>query len=70
MFVTMIDNRVFVRLSRRNPRELEDILEGRDARHMCLVRKHASGVALVVQVDEDADHYDGRDPGPGLDSGA
>jgi hypothetical protein len=25
-------------------------------------------VSLVVQVEDDADHYEGRDPGPGLET--
>lgn len=66
MVVTFMDNRVLVRLSRRNLRQLDDILEGRDVRNRCLVRKDEDGVALVVQVEEDAAHYEDREPGPGL----
>ncbi|MGZ8748776.1 MAG: hypothetical protein ACXWZ2_17660 [Mycobacterium sp.] len=67
MFVTIVDNRVFVRLSRRNLRQLDAMLDCQDAGNRCLARKHRNGVSLVVQVEDDADHYDGRDPGPGLD---
>jgi hypothetical protein len=31
-----------------------------------LARSCENGVALLVQVEDDADHYEGRDPGPGL----
>ncbi len=66
MLVTIIDNRVFVRLSRRNLRQLDAMLDCQDAGNRCLARKDKYGVSLVVQVEEDADHYNGRDPGPGL----
>ena len=66
MFVTIIDNRVHVRLSRRNLRQLDAILDNPDVRNGCLARRDESGVSLVVQVEDDADHYDGRDPGPGI----
>lgn len=66
MVVTIVDNQVYVRLSRRNLRQLDAILECRAAGDRCLVRKDKSGVCLVVQVEEDAEHYDGRDPGRGL----
>jgi hypothetical protein len=66
MLVTVTDNQVLVRLSRRNLRQLHDILEGNDVRHTYLARKDESGKALVVQIEEDADHYERRDPGPGL----
>jgi hypothetical protein len=70
MFVTMIDNRVFVRLSRRNLRQLTAILEEPNARNRCLVRKDRNGVSLVVQVENDSEHYEGRDPAPALGSSA
>lgn len=66
MLVTIVDNRVFVRLSRRNLRQLDAMLDCRDDGNGCLARKDKNGVSLVIQVEEDADHYDGRDPGPGL----
>ena len=66
MFVTIVDNRVFVRLSRRNLRQLDAMLYCRDATNRCLARKDNNGVSLVVQVEDDAAHYEGRDPGPGV----
>jgi hypothetical protein len=69
MLVTIVDNRVFVRLSRRNLRQLDAMLHCRDAGNRCLARKDKSGVSLVVQVEEDADHYEGRDPDPGTGQG-
>jgi hypothetical protein len=66
MFATIIGNRVYVRLSRRNLRQLDAILDTRDIRKGCLVRRAKNGVSLVVHVEDDADHYEGRDPGPGL----
>jgi hypothetical protein len=64
MFVTIIDNRVYVRLSRRNLRQLDAILDRRDDCTMGLTRKDENGVSLVVQAEEDSDHYEGREPGP------
>jgi hypothetical protein len=66
MFATIIGDRVYVRLSRRNLRQLDAILDNQDIRNSCLVRRAKNGVSLVVQVEDDADHYEGRDPGPGL----
>jgi hypothetical protein len=66
MFVTIIDNRVHVTLSRRNLRQLDAILRDEDSRQRCLMRKEENGVALVVQVEDDADHYQRRDAGQGL----
>jgi hypothetical protein len=66
MFVTIDSNRVYVRLSRRNLRQLDALLDGPDAGRICLARKDKNGVSLVVQVEEDADHYDGRGAGPVL----
>jgi hypothetical protein len=66
MFVTIVDNRVYVRLSRRNLRQLDAILDNHDIRNRCLVCRARNGVSLVVQVEDDADHYEGRHPGPGL----
>jgi hypothetical protein len=65
MFVTIDGNRVYVRLSRRNLRHLDALLDGQDARRNCLARKDENGVSLVVQVEDDADHYVGRNAGPG-----
>ena len=66
MFATIIGNRVHVRLSRRNLRQLDAILDNPDLRSRCLARRAENGVSLVVQVEDDADHYEERDPGPGL----
>ena len=66
MFVTIIDNRVFVKLSRRNLRQLDAILEDSDVCKRCLVREDENGMSLYLQVDDDEEHYEGRDPGPGL----
>jgi hypothetical protein len=66
MFATIIGDRVYVRLSRRNLRQLDAVLDNQDIRNRCLVRRAENGVSLVVQVEDDADHYEGRDPGPGL----
>ena len=65
MFVTIVDNRVYVRLSRRNLRQLDAILDRLDAPNTGLARKDENGVSLVVQAEEDSDHYERRDPGPG-----
>jgi hypothetical protein len=66
MFVTINGNRISVRLSRRNLRQLYALLDGQDARRSCLMRRDENGVSLVVQVEDDADHYEERNPGPGL----
>lgn len=66
MFVTIVDNRVYVRLSRRNLRQLEATLDNPDVGTRCLARRNENGVSLVVQVEDDAEHYEGREPGPGL----
>jgi len=61
MFVTIIEDRVHVTLSRRNLRQLNDLLENVDGRNTCLVRRDESGVLLVVHVEDDADQYDYED---------
>ena len=66
MFATIIGNRVHVRLSRRNLRQLDAILHNPDIRNRCLARRAENGVSLVVQVEDDADHYEERDPDPGF----
>jgi hypothetical protein len=63
MFATIVGDRVYVRLSRRNLRQLDAILDNEDIGNRCLVRRAMNGVALIVQVEDDADHYEGRDPG-------
>jgi hypothetical protein len=62
MFATIIGDRVHVRLSRRNLRQLDAILDNPDIRDRCLERRTEDGMSLVVQVEDDADHYEGRDP--------
>ena len=62
MIVTIVDNRVYVRLSRRNLRQLEATLDRHDARNIGLARRDDHGVSLVVQAEEDSDHYETRDP--------
>jgi len=64
MFATIIGNRVYVRLSRRNLRQLGAI-DDANLRNRWLARRAENGVSLIVQVEDDADHYEGRDPGPG-----
>ena len=66
MFATIIGNRVYVRLSRRNLRQLDATVDNPYISNRCLTRRAENGVSLVVQVEDDADHYEGRDPGPGL----
>ena len=65
MFATIIGNRVYVSLSRSNLRQLDAILHNPDSRNRCLTRRAENGVSLVVQVEDDADHYEGRDPEAG-----
>ena len=65
MFATIIGDRVHLRLSRRNLRQLDAILDDPDIRNRCLARKAENGVSLVVQVEDDADHYEGRNSRPG-----
>ena len=66
MFATIIGDRVHLRLSRRNLRQLDAILDDPGVRNRWLTRRAENGVSLVVQVEDDADHYEGRDPGPGV----
>jgi hypothetical protein len=66
MIVSIVDNRVYVRLSRRNLRQLNAILDKTDNSYRCLSRRDHNGVSLVVQVEDDADHYEGRESGPAL----
>jgi hypothetical protein len=64
MFLTIVGNRVHVTLSRRNLRQLAAVIDGHEGHRMCLARRDENGVSLVVQVEDDADHYEGRKPGP------
>jgi len=65
MFVSVIGDNVYVRLSRRNLRQLDAILDHPDGGSRFLARKDENGVSLVVQVEDDADHYEGRGSGAG-----
>jgi hypothetical protein len=47
--------------------EVDAMLDCRDAGKRYLERKDNNGVSLVAQVEDDAAHYEGRDPGPGED---
>ena len=67
MVANIIGDRVYVRLSRRNLRQLGAILDHPDVGGRWLARKDQNGVSLVVQVEDDADHYAGRDPDPRSD---
>jgi len=69
MFATIIGDHVHVRLSRHNLRQLDAILDDPDIRYKGLARRAENGVSLVVQVEDDADHYEGRDPGLALGQG-
>ena len=66
MFATIIGNRVYLRLSRRNLRQLDAIVDNLDISNRCLTRRAENGVSLVVQVEDDAEHYVECGPGPGL----
>ena len=58
MFVTIVDRGVYVRLSRRNLRQLNAMLDRLDPHSMGLARKDENGVSLVVAAEEDSDHYE------------
>lgn len=60
MNVIITDTRVSVTLSRRNLRQLQGILEHPEHLDRCLARNDERGRSLVVQVEEDPDHYQGR----------
>jgi len=49
-----------------SPRKLHR-LDDPDVGNRYLARKDKNGVSFVVLVEDDADHYEGRDPRPGLD---
>ena len=66
MLVTIVGNGVYIRLSRRNLRELNAMLEKPDSRHRYLARRDENGATLFVQAEDDSTHYDGRDRGHGL----
>jgi hypothetical protein len=64
MLVTIFDNRVYVRLSRRNLRQLQAMLDSPAETTRWLARTDENGVSVVVQVENDADHYTGTRSGP------
>jgi hypothetical protein len=66
MFATIVGNRVYVRLSRRNLQDLQDMLHDQDTGPRWLGRAGENGLSLIVEVEDDAEHYEGRKPGPGL----
>jgi hypothetical protein len=66
----MIGDFVHVRLSRRNLRQLQGLLDGPAAHTRYLVRRDAHGGSLIVQVEDDADHYEAHSPGQGLGEAA
>ena len=66
MVVTIVGTRVFVTLSRRNLRQLNAMENDAEARYNCLTRKDESGLSLVVQVEDDTDHYGTRPSVRGL----
>jgi hypothetical protein len=57
MLITIVGDVVHVRLSRRNLRQLGAMLDNPERRDICLARRAENGASLVVQVEEDADHY-------------
>jgi hypothetical protein len=65
MRVTIVENRVHVKLSGRNLRELQAMLDDRTGHQRSLGRLGDNGVVLVVEVEEDSEHYGERAPGPG-----
>jgi hypothetical protein len=60
MLVTIVGSRGYVTISRRNLRQLNAIVDDPNGRHGCLTRKDENGVSLVLQVEDDADHYGGE----------
>lgn len=64
MRAIIVANRVHVKLSRRNLRELQTMLDDRSGHQRSLGRVGANGIVLVVEVEDDAEHYEGRAPGP------
>ena len=58
MLVTITGDRVQVTLSRRNLRQLNDVLGNTGGGNKYLVRRDESGLLLVVHVEDDDDHYD------------
>ena len=65
MFLTTIGNQVRVTPSRTNVRQLQALLEKSDRCTRCLARRD-DGVFLLVEVEDDADHYQGRGQSPSV----
>jgi len=62
MTATIVGNTVHVKLSTRNLRDLQaSVVPGKSLR-----RIGENGVFLVVEVEDDAKHYEGRKRGPGV----
>jgi hypothetical protein len=70
MLVSIIGGFVHVTLSRRNLRQLQAFLDGTSAHTSYLARRDEHGGSLIVQVEDDADHYAGRNSGPGMGEAA
>jgi hypothetical protein len=70
MHATIAENRVHVKLSRRNLRELQAMLDDPGGYRRSLGRMGDNGLILVVEVEDDAEHYERRAPGPGSLAGA
>jgi len=59
------NSELFVTLSRRNVTQLLEALD-RGYAEGTIHRRCEDGTILHVRVEEDADHYKNREPGPGL----
>jgi hypothetical protein len=66
MTATIVENTVHVKLSTRNLRDLQAILDDKDLPGRSLRRIGENGVFLVVEVEDDAKHYEGHKPGPSV----
>lgn len=64
MFAIIVGNQVYVTLSQRNLRQLNGMLHDPDGRNRWLSRRDENGLSVIVMLEDDADHYDSRDPGP------
>ena len=58
-----ISKTVCVTLSRRNLESLTKMLDDRDKWQPTLTR-HGDDITILVEVQEDSEHYDGREIGP------
>ena len=64
MFASVVGDCIHVRLSRHNVRQLGAILEAQDGRNRYLARKGDGGPSIIVQIEDDADHYKTRETSP------